>query len=133
MRISVKQYAQSLYESVQGKSDKEAAEVVVKFVQTLRQHYDIAKVKDIINIFSEIWNNENKEIEAELTTAREATSISRELIVKYLKEKTGAEKIELSEKVDQSIIGGFILKYGSKILDGSLKNSLAGLKNKISN
>ena len=131
MKISVKQYAQSLYESIQGTPDKEASEVVVKFVAALRQHHDISKIKEIIQAFSEIWNNENQEITAELTTAREATSVSKELMIKYLQERTGAKKIELSEKIDTDIIGGFILKYGSKILDGSLKSSLKDLGSRL--
>jgi F0F1-type ATP synthase delta subunit len=30
--------------------------------------------------------------------------------------------------VDEDLLGGFVLKYGSKILDGSLKTSLEELK-----
>lgn len=133
MRISVKQYAQSLYESVVGKSDKEATEVVAKFATVLRSRSEQGKLKEIIGAFSEIWNIANKEIQAELTTARKLSVASHSSIIKYLEERTGADKIEITEYIDENIIGGFILKYGSKVLDGSLKTSLAGLKNKISN
>ena len=133
MKISVKQYAQSLYESVVGKSEGEVKEIVAKFATSLRLRNDLPKLKEIINSFSDIWNDANQEIHAELTSARKLNADSHELIVNYLKKTTGAKKIEIKENINPEIVGGFILKYGSRVLDGSLKTSLETLKNKISN
>lgn len=133
MKISVQQYAQSLYDSVAGKSDKEAKEACKSFVAILGKNRELNREAAIINAFNEIWNRENGEIAATLSSARELGPTARETVVDYLKEKTGAKKIVLDEKIDKGLIGGFVLRYGSKVLDGSLKNSLDSLKNKISN
>jgi F0F1-type ATP synthase delta subunit len=37
----------------------------------------------------------------------------------------------LTEETDKKLLGGFVLKYNSKVLDGSLKTSLAELKEEI--
>jgi len=37
----------------------------------------------------------------------------------------------MSEKVDKKLLGGIVIKYGDKVLNGSLKNSLVELKNKM--
>jgi len=133
MKISAQQYAQSLFESVVGKSDKEVKAVLKNFVAVLGQNREFNKEKAIIEAFIDIWNRERGELAATLKSARELGPTARETVVNYLKDKTSAKKIILDEEIDEGLIGGFVLRYGSKVLDGSLKNSLDSLKNKISN
>lgn len=133
MKISVQQYAASLFEAVAGKSEKEAKAAVKNFVAILGRNRELSKEAAIIAAFNEIWNREHGEIMATLSTARELGPTARESVVEYLKEKTAAKKINLDENIDKGLLGGFVLRYGSKVLDGSLKNSLESLKNKISN
>jgi F-type H+-transporting ATPase subunit delta len=45
------------------------------------------------------------------------------------KEKLG--EVELTEEIDESMIGGFILKYGDKMIDSSVSRSLGTLRNII--
>ena len=133
MKISARQYAASLYDSVAGKSEKEAKEACQKFVAILGRNRELNKEDAIVAAFVEIWNREHGEVAATLASARELGPTARETVVDYLKAKTDAKKIILEENVDKDLIGGFVLRYGSKVLDGSLKSSLNDLKNKISN
>ncbi|MFA6194716.1 MAG: ATP synthase F1 subunit delta [Patescibacteria group bacterium] len=133
MKISVQQYATSLFEAVVGKSEKEAKAAVKNFVAILGRNRELSKEAAIIAAFNETWNREHGEVMATLSSARELGPTARENVVEYLKEKTAAKKIILDENIDKDLIGGFVLRYGSKVLDGSLKNSLEALKNKISN
>ncbi len=50
-------------------------------------------------------------------------------LVKKLSNKT---QVELEEKVDKDLIGGFILNVGDRQIDASIKNKLKTLKNKFS-
>lgn len=50
-------------------------------------------------------------------------------LVKKLSNKT---QVELEEKVDKDLIGGFILNVGDRQIDASIKNKLKNLKNKFS-
>jgi len=52
-----------------------------------------------------------------------------ENIVKQLSEKT---EVELTEKVDKEMIGGFLLNIGDRQIDASIKNKLKALKVKFS-
>jgi F-type H+-transporting ATPase subunit delta len=52
-----------------------------------------------------------------------------ENIVKRLSEK---DKVELTEKIDKEMIGGFILNVGDRQIDASMKNKLQALKVKFS-
>lgn len=133
MKISVSQYARSLYDSVVSKSEKEIKAALKNFVAILGRNRELNKAEEIISVFNEIWSKEHGELNAELTSARELGPTARESVTNYLKEKTGAKKIILSENIDKKIIGGFVLRYDSKVVDGSIKTSLQDLKNKISN
>lgn len=133
MKISVQQYAKSLYDSVAGKTEKEVKAAIKNFVAILGRNRELNRVEEISLVFTELWNQEHGELTAQLVSARELGPTAREIVVSYLKEKTNAKKITLNEKIDEKLIGGFVLKYESKVLDGSLKTSLEDLKNKISN
>lgn len=133
MKAAAIQYAQSLYDSVDGLSEKEVRVVLKNFVLLLNRYRDLSKASEIMEYFQKIWNKQSGELYAELNSARQLDTGTRALIVQYLKDKTGAEKICLIEKTDKELIGGFVLRYDSKVLDGSLKNGLQSLRNKISN
>ncbi|MFZ4632388.1 MAG: ATP synthase F1 subunit delta [Patescibacteria group bacterium] len=132
MKISVLQYAQSLYDSVEGKSEKEIKVILKNFVSLLGDSRELNRATEIIRVFNELWNKENGELAASLTSARELDKVSKEMVMNYLKEKTGASKIILNEEIDKKLIGGFVLRYNSRVVDASLKTSLEDLKNKIS-
>lgn len=131
MKITPKQYAQSLYESLVGKTKEEVKDSVARLVKILADRRELNKAVEIISSFQEIWDREQGELSADLVTAREASAVSKTAVIDYLKDKTGAEKIHLSEKIDPAIIGGFILKYRSKIVDASLRSSLQELKEEM--
>ena len=50
-------------------------------------------------------------------------------ILAALKTKEKLGEIELKEVIDESIIGGFILQYGDKMMDSSVVKNLSGLRN----
>jgi F-type H+-transporting ATPase subunit delta len=52
-----------------------------------------------------------------------------EAIVKKLSNKT---QVEMDQKVDKELIGGFILNVGDRQIDASIKSKLKSLKNKFS-
>ena len=133
MNISTRQYAQSLFEATSGQNEAAVSAALKNFVLILSRDHVLNKAPEIIACFQEIWDQANGELKAEVAVARPLGKSSKDLIVEYLKSRTDAKKINLSEITDQSLVGGFVLRYDSKVIDGSLKNSLQELKNKISN
>jgi F-type H+-transporting ATPase subunit delta len=66
---------------------------------------------------------------ATLTSAVQLEQEQQFLIAKKLQELTGSKNIKLKPQIDESLIAGFIVKYGSSEIDLSVKGQL----NKISN
>jgi len=131
MKITPKQYAQSLYELVADKSEAEVLVILKTFTNLIIKNGDVNKVDDVLAEFARIWDEVHGELAVNLTSARVLDDESKNTISDYLKNKTKASKINFSEKIDTGIIGGVIVRYGDKILDGSLKNNLNNLKEKI--
>ncbi|MEK6780861.1 MAG: ATP synthase F1 subunit delta [Bacteroidota bacterium] len=76
--------------------------------------------------------NEFKGIsEAAVITSFPVDAQLRNDFEKIVKRLTNKEKIELKEKVDPDLIGGFILNVGDKQIDASIKSKLRILKVKF--
>jgi F-type H+-transporting ATPase subunit delta len=68
------------------------------------------------------------EVVAEVTSARELSEAQMQSLVSTLKSSVGRE-IRLDVKVDESLIGGLVVKVGSKMIDTSIRSKLASLQN----
>lgn len=131
MKLTNKKYAQALFESVNDKSEKEINVILKNFTTLLIKNNALTKIDKIIEEFDDIWNKENKIVKATITTAQEidkSTSISLE---NYIKELSGAEKLEVENKINKDLISGTIIKYGDRILDNSLKTKINNLRIKM--
>jgi F-type H+-transporting ATPase subunit delta len=68
-------------------------------------------------------------------TVISAVPLDSELRVEFetmVKKLSAKDKVELIEKVDKDMIGGFVLNVGDKQIDASIKNKLKALKVKFS-
>lgn len=72
--------------------------------------------------------HEKGEITAEVTTAKPLTKGQAATLAAALKENVGRE-VKIHTTVDESIIGGLIVKVGSKMIDTSIRSKLAALQN----
>jgi F-type H+-transporting ATPase subunit delta len=71
-------------------------------------------------------------VTAEVTSATALTEASRLEISSIVKREVGANQVILKEKVDENLIGGFILRVGDRQFDASIASSLNKLKKEFS-
>jgi len=71
---------------------------------------------------------EKGEITADVTTAKPLTKAQADRLAKVLKVNVGKE-IKLNAAVDERLIGGLVVKVGSKMIDTSIRSRLAALQN----
>ena len=67
-------------------------------------------------------------VTAEVTSAIALTDASKAEVVALVKKEIGANEVIVKEKVDEKLIGGFILKVGDKQFDASIASGLNKLK-----
>jgi F-type H+-transporting ATPase subunit delta len=63
----------------------------------------------------------------EVSTAFSFTSAQKDALIQKLKELTNAREIRLIISVDTNLIGGFLIKTESKVIDFTVKNQLQKL------
>ncbi len=68
------------------------------------------------------------EVTAEVTAARSMTKPQQDKLAKSLKATIGKD-VKINMAVDDSLIGGLIVKVGSRMVDTSIKSKLANLQN----
>jgi len=68
------------------------------------------------------------EITAEVTSAQELTDAQAASLAETLKAKVGKD-VKINATVDESLIGGLIVKVGSKMIDTSIASKLNSLQN----
>lgn len=68
-----------------------------------------------------------------LTTAIPASDDIRKAITDQVRKASGFDNIELEEKVDENIIGGFVLQVGDKLIDASIAYDLKTIARQFEN
>jgi F-type H+-transporting ATPase subunit delta len=63
----------------------------------------------------------------EVSTAFPFTNLQKNTLIQKLKELTNAREIRLIINVDSNLIGGFLIKTESKVIDFTIKNQLQKL------
>lgn len=128
MNIKPKQYAQSLYEMVKDADKNESKKIIEKFVCLLVENNQTSQVEKILDYFTEMWNKEKGIVVAEISSARKLDANIVKMLKKHITDLSDAELLELSEKIDEDLLGGIILKYNNKIVDNSLRTRVQEFK-----
>ena len=84
-------------------------------------------VSDVIRAFRALVANFKGEATAEVTVAEQLNDKNLDALKSALKSVTGKD-VALNVKVDPSIIGGLVVKLGSRMVDSSLRTKLNSIK-----
>ncbi len=74
--------------------------------------------------------DEKGEVAAEVTSAKALTKTQADKLAKTLAKQVGKD-VKLTQTVDESLIGGLVVKVGSKMIDTSIASKLKALQNSM--
>jgi F-type H+-transporting ATPase subunit delta len=103
------------------------SEQSMNFIEVLSANNREGLLLDTTLVFDELYKKFNNIIAASITSAGVLSSKSREAIITAIKASTNSQ-IELTESVDSSLIGGFVLQIEDKLLDASISGKLKEIK-----
>jgi F-type H+-transporting ATPase subunit delta len=101
------------------------------FLQVLLQNQRLAELGEVNKRFAQVMDERSGLVTAAVTTARPVGEDSREALRAKLSEITG-KRVNLSFSTDEDLIGGIIARIGSTIYDGSVRNQLEQVKERLS-
>ncbi len=87
-------------------------------------------IPEIIEWFFEMEDDYNNIVRAELISAVPLDEGQKEQLARIIEAKV-SKKVVFKEKVDNSIIGGFIIKTSDKIIDASIANELQKMRTRL--
>jgi len=125
-QLSAEQLAETVSGVVGQLGDASIGEKVSNFVKLLADNRRLDVVADIAAQYEVLRNDAENSIDAEVFAAVQPTDAQLDAIRAGLQKKLGRE-VSLSVTVDESLIGGALIKAGDLVIDGTVKTKLARL------
>jgi F-type H+-transporting ATPase subunit delta len=111
-------------------SAMELAPAVRNFVYLLIDHRRTEMVGEIERAFESELNARLGIAEAEVTSAQKLSDAERKELTAALERRTG-KKIQANFREDESLLGGAVVRVGSTIYDGSVREQLMRLRGQL--
>lgn len=108
-------------------SAMQASELTKRTVAVLAEKRRLFALRDIINAFEAMLARQRGEVSAAVTSAHPLSDAQVDELKAILRSKLGREA-RLETKVDPSLLGGLVVKVGSRMIDSSLRTKLDGLR-----
>jgi F-type H+-transporting ATPase subunit delta len=104
------------------------SELTKNFIGVLAANRRLSALPDVVRAFSAIAAAQRGEVTAEVTSAHALSDDQVAALTQKLKVREGRE-IKLKTKVDADILGGLVVRIGSKQIDSSIRTRLNTLAN----
>jgi F-type H+-transporting ATPase subunit delta len=101
--------------------------LALNFLKLMAKNRRLAAAPDAISAFQALVAHSKGEVTAEVISAEKLTAKQLSDLKATLKSSLGQD-VQLATKVDSSILGGLIVRVGSRMIDNSLKTKLQNLK-----
>jgi len=103
---------------------------IVNFLEALLERHRMPVIFRIRAEYGRLWDQENQTLPVEVTSAVGLDDATVKSIGERIGQQTG-QRVELTSKVDPSILGGIVLRVGNSILDASIKHRLDQLRKHV--
>lgn len=123
----VESSAADVEEKINGALPDNALPEVRNFLLVLAREGALGQLPAIINTFENYGQRGPQALQAHVTSAVELSDEQRERIGNELNQRYQAE-LDMHFDVDESLIGGLIIRVGDQVLDNSLRTRLGMLQ-----
>ena len=109
---------------------KKGSETLASFVDVLFEHGRFAILHDAADVYKRISDEAQGQATVTIQSASPISAEDERRIVARV-EKIGSFKAEVKKEIDRSLIGGVVVRFNNRVLDGSIKNRLALIKKEL--
>jgi F-type H+-transporting ATPase subunit delta len=104
------------------------AGLAANFLRVVTTNRRLFAVRDMIRAYRALVARHKGEVTAQVTAAQDLSDTNLEALKSALKSATGGKDIDLDVNIDPAVIGGLIVKLGSRMIDSSLRTKLNAIK-----
>ena len=101
--------------------------LAAQFLKLVTSNRRLFGIRNIVKSYAALVARHKGEMTAQVTVAEALSDAHRDEIRDILNTVTGKD-VRIDVKVDPSIIGGLVVKLGSRMVDSSLRTKLSALK-----
>ena len=101
--------------------------MVGNFIRVIARNRRLFVMPEMLSAFRRLVADHNGEANAEVTVAKALTAAQTKELKAALKSVVGKD-VAIDASVDPSLLGGMIVKIGSRQIDTSLRTKLSSLK-----
>ena len=105
-------------------------QTTVNFLKVLLQNQRLTELVEINRKFAQILDQRAGMVAATVTTARGVPAETQQQLQTTLASLTG-KKVRIEFETDPELIGGMVTRIGSTVYDGSVRNHLEQIKEKM--
>jgi F-type H+-transporting ATPase subunit delta len=102
----------------------------INFLKLLAEKHRLPAIQRIQTQYNGFWADYKKLLPVTVTSAVELPQETIDKIASSVGAQTG-RKVELTSKIDDSIIGGLVLQVGNMVLDASIQGRLEELRKQV--
>ena len=102
--------------------------LAANFLRVITTNRRLFAARDMIRGYRALVARHKGEVTAQVTVAEKLNDKNLDALKSALKSVTGGKDIDLDVKVEPAIIGGLIVKVGSRMVDSSLRTKLNAIK-----
>ena len=103
----------------------------VNLLKSLGENNRFALLPDMSSLYEELKSESQGEVEGELIAAAAVSQEQESAIVTALEKRLG-RKVKLVTKINESLLGGAVIRVGDLVIDGSLQGRFQTLKSNLS-
>ena len=111
---------------------KDTSEETQSLIRVLVDNKRTKLLTDTSRNYIELYNEEKGVKVAQVTTAISLSDEVEQKVLAKIKELTGSKKVTLENHIDESILGGFVLRIGDLQYNASIANKLSKIKREFS-
>ena len=105
--------------------------VTANFIKLVARKRRLFAIGDMMVNFGKLHDAARGVTRAEVTVAEPLAAAHLEALRSALSQVTGGKSVDVAVKVDPEIIGGLVVKLGSRMVDGSLKTKLNSIRTRM--
>jgi F-type H+-transporting ATPase subunit delta len=102
------------------------------FIRLLIFEHREGLIMDCIKQFERLFNNFKGISEVTVTTAVEMDVAIQQQIEAFVRRESGKPNVKIHNKIDDKIGGGFIVNFGDRLYDNSVRYKLSKMKKELS-
>lgn len=105
--------------------------LIVDFIKTMCKLGNCGQMRDIFEAYFQYWDKKNHILRAEFISAAKASEEEMKEAQELLQSKYPDKKIYFTQKVDETLLGGYVIRTRNKEYDKSYEGKIRQLERKL--